>query len=111
MSMNEGQGTGVSRSDLQILHTLIRLIAFQIAVLIGLVIVLVQVAGLPDQTAQPIPIQSSGQHADAAAGPILSGVSDIQTSIDALTVEINAICSVVSSTRPTAASPAPCNAQ
>jgi hypothetical protein len=68
-------------------------------VLVGLVVVLLQINGLPDQTAArvPFPIDQSGSVL-YELGPIGTNVQDLQSQVAAMNVKLDEICAVVAKT-------------
>lgn len=71
----------------------------QCLVLAGLVILFLQISGLPDQTAArvPAPVDQSGEVL-YELGPIGTNVQDLQSQVQALNVKIQEICTVVTKT-------------
>lgn len=71
----------------------------QVLVLVGLVILFLQLSGLPDQTAAlvPGPIDNSGQVLDEL-GPIGTNATDLQAQVQAMNVKLDEICAVVAKT-------------
>jgi hypothetical protein len=84
--------------------------AFQpgLILLIGLAILFFQINGVPDLTAQRIPISFSGGQADAAVGPIGANITDLQATVAAMSAKIDALCAAVARQVPPVVSPNPC---
>jgi hypothetical protein len=79
-------------------------------VIAGLVILFMQVGGVPVQTAQQIPSDNSGSFIESNLEPIGTNITDLQAQVTAMAAEIDAICTAVVKSEPAAASPNPCTA-
>ena len=77
--------------------------------LVGQVILFAQVNGVPDLTAQRVPVDNGGVQADMAIGPLAQDVTDLRATVDAMSAQIDAICAAVADKVPAAVSPDPCS--
>ena len=104
-------GTGMSPELRAIQTNFGWLVLLQIVVLAGLVMLWLQVGGVPDQTAQRVPAPDYGvaSQIQFQLDPIGTNVTSLQSQVAAMAAEIHAICIVVEKTQP-AASPNPCGA-
>jgi hypothetical protein len=87
------------------------LVLLQVAVLAGLVILWLQIGGVPSQTAGMVPPPDYGAAAQVQfqLDPIGTNVTALQFQVATMAAEINAICTAVEKSQP-AASPNPCSA-
>lgn len=89
----------------------LRLIALlQLVTIVGLIVVYLQVGGVPEQTTNMVPVSANGVVSDMEVGPIASGVADLESQVLALQAKLDVICRAVESARPSGASATPCAA-
>jgi len=88
--------------------TLAGLALLQVLVLVGLVIIYMQIGGVPAQTAERVPYDSSGTQTLFELGPIGTDVSDLQAKVAAMAAKLDAICTAVTKSQSAGAGPNPC---
>lgn len=111
MSLNAQPAIEGSSSEIRGLRNYLQVLAIlQVILLVGLVILYLQINGVPDQTAQRVPFDTSGSQADYLIGPLATSVTDLQAKVDGMATRIDAICAAVAKIEPAAFSPNPCSA-
>jgi len=74
------------------------------------VILYLQIGGIPNQTSEQIPYDSSGTQVLFALDPIGTNLTDLQTQVAAMAAKIDVICTAVEKSDPAAVAPNACSA-
>ena len=102
MTGNGPTPSGATPELQTIKNSLAIMFLLQVVLLAGIVIVYLQIGAIPDQTAQLVPEDTSSSQVLFDLDPIGTNITDLQTQVSSMAAKIDAMCSALQKSDPSA---------